>query len=272
MQISARRPGRILMYVLVSGFIVLAALLFGQVLGGYYLGHLARSEQSAPGTYTLKQNTQTKTMVLRLTPATYYTVLAGSFPDREAALALGYMLAEQGVPAVITQEENHLVLIGFLNNQENLNTFAGSIHIDGQKAQVIERELNSVSFKFRADDAYAAEEVAPFLGDLNVALQKGLLLYSALDAESSALEQAAAKFTVLASDLEKLAQRGRITAGRDETSLYAQDLLALSTRCSGWAAALSGWVKEPRRMTMLISQQQALALLEDYHRLMVKTN
>ncbi|MDX9872222.1 MAG: SPOR domain-containing protein [Clostridia bacterium] len=252
----------------------MAALFFGQVLGGYYLGYLEKGAEGLPGTapQQTKVSAGVITKVLRLTPATYYTVLAGSFPEREAALQLGYALADQGVPAVITEETNYLVLIGFLNNKEKLTPFADSLHIEGQKAQVIERQMNAVSFKFRADDAYAAEVVAPFLGDLNVSLQKGLLLYSALDAAEGLPEPAAAKFTVLAAELEELAQSGQAVAEREESVLYKQDLSALAKRCGSWATAIRGWSGDPRRVAMLISQQQALALLEDYHRLMAKTN
>lgn len=259
------RPAKFMTIILVLLFILVVSLSFGQVLGNYYYEQIASTKQVS---YDV-QNAAKK--VLRLNKATYYSLLAAEFTKREAAVQLGNTLAEKGLPAIVTGGSPYRVLLGFFNNRESLISLTGSLKIDGQTPTIIAGEINSVSFKFLKEDQLAEKEVAPFLGQLSTCLHKGLLLYSSIDIEDQKLKEMKPKFLVLAGELEETADRGRLIAQKEE-SAYTQGLTTLAERCAKWAESLRNLEKNWAVLPLLVSQQHALALLEDFHRFMENTN
>jgi hypothetical protein len=268
-----RRRGRPV--VLIILLVIAASLFFGQVLGSFYLGNISRGSAGENGlegiTPSWREGTKKK-KVLRLNQFDYYSVQAGAFSSRETALLLGNSLARKGLPAVIAGQSPCRVLVGFLNNREKLLGLAESITVDGSKAAVVQGQVNSVSFKFTAGDKEAEEDIAPFLGRLSTCLHKGLLLYSNVDIEGENMKEHRPRFGLLARELEELGRKGRSIAGENKQSAYSAGVLILAGRCENWAASLLKLEETWQGTQMLISQQQALALLEDYHSFMAESN
>lgn len=257
------RPAKFMTFILVLLFILVISLSFGQVLGNYYYEQIASTKQAS---YEVRSAAK---KVLRLNKATYYSILVAEFTKRETAVQLGNTLAEKGLPAIITGGSPYRVLLGFFNNRESLTSLAGSLKIDGQTPAVITGEINSVSFKFLKEDQLAEKEVAPFLGQLSTCLHKGLLLYSSIDMEN--LKEKKPKFLLLAAELEKIAECGRLLAQK-EKSVYTEGLNTLAERCVKWSESLRNLEKSWAVLPLLVSQQHALALLENFHRFMENTN
>lgn len=255
-------PGRAITVIFIICIVLAVSLLFGQVLGGFYLGNIGKTVPDEVGDIP-------KRMVLRLTKTPYYSIQAGVFSERKKALLLGEVLAEKGLPAVITRDFR--VLIGFLNNQGKMQSLAKSITIDGQNPVIVRGEINAVSFKFPAGDNHAAEEIAPFLGRLSLCLQKGLMLYSSTAIEDKSFQGLKPKFLQLAGELEGVAETGRFLAEKGDAS-YAPGLLVLSQFCKNWAQSIRELEEKWQDSALMISQQQGLALLHEYHHFMEATN
>lgn len=270
------RTRQIFTFILVLSFVLLVSLSFGHVLGNFYVGNIANEKYEQTNTDLNKlfptSAGGTTTKVLRLNKIPYYTIQAGAFPTKESALSLGYVLAEKGLPAVVMEKESYFVMIGYLNNADKLSVLADSISIDGQKPVVQEKEINAISFKFMKGDTYAETGVAPYLGDISTALHKGLLLYSDIKPDENSLLELKQKFVLLAEELRRLDLAGKALADKGQGSGFGEGLLILAKRCGSWADSLSKLNENCTDLALLISQQQALALLEDYHRFMTATN
>ncbi len=266
MRSRRRIPNRIFSIALVFFTVLLVSVCFGQVLGNFYLANIGKD---AP--LSAVESVQKK-KALRLTKFDYYCVLAGTYTEQEQALAVGTSLAEKGLPAVISGVSPYTVLVGFANDEENLSPLAASIQVDGKKAVIQKGEVNAVSYKFDAADSFAGEEVAPFLGSISLYLNKGLLLYTGYSAKDETMQQFKPKFAVLATQLQDLAKKGTNLAAQKQAAPCAEALSILALRCSRWAESLQQLENQWQDLNILISQQQALALLEDYSRFLANTN
>jgi hypothetical protein len=273
---NLHKPQSILSFIFILCLVLAVSLVFGHVLGSYYLENIIKNDNQQKQNIEYQPSTASgenvKKKVLRLKKTSYSTIQAGVFSDWAVAIELGNALAQKGFPAVITEEKSYLVMIGFLNNNDNLAILANSITIDGQKPKVIQREINSISFKFDVGDDYAEKYVAPFLGNLSNSLQKGIMLYSDINIEDRNLTELRAGFKLLANEVAQIASAGEAIADKGKATTYHEGLLILVKRCSSWAESLNKLENDCQQLTILLSQQQALALLEDYHRFMAITN
>jgi len=279
-------------FFLVLALVIGATLLFGQVLGRFYLANilqvpsadvaqrpLASRGNAAPDnpqreqilsrqTGTARVGQSQKMKVLRLTKEQYYTIVLAESAQREEALQLGQRLGEQGLPVIVTAQAPYRVLLGFVNNEARLATLAERIKIGEKAGRVSCETLNGVAFKFPADDTFAAETLAPYLGRISVCLAKGLLLYKNITVADEEMIALRPKFAVLAGELEKVAAEGAqiAAASQDEA------IKGLAELCGQWGQGLGELGREWGDDRLLKSQQQALVLLEEYHRFLSTTN
>lgn len=276
MRSRRHRPGKILTFIIMLSFILLLSLLFGHVLGSFYLENITNEDYELTESKINKPDHKTgvnaKTKVLRLNKIPYYTIQAGVFTKKESALSLGNILAEKGLPAIIMEDDSYYVMVGFLNNWDKLSVLADSITIDGQKPIVLKKEINKISFKFITGDTFAETDIAPFLGDISTSLHKGLLLYTDINFEEKTFSEVVSKFVILADELGSLALTGNELADKSKELGYSEGLMILAKRCGNWAESLKKIKSSDQGLQVLISQQQALALLEDYHRFIAITN
>ncbi len=266
-----QRPNlkRILSIFLVVIAVLAASLILGQVIGGFYLGNLTKDEVVTKNGI---KSLEPKKKVLRLKKLLFYTVQAAAFNQQEEALVLGRKLAEKGMPVVITGEPPYKVWLGFVNNQEKLLILADSIQVNGQKSIVVKGEVNSVAFKFAAGDTFAEKEIAPFLGRVSLCLEKGLLLYGSTSIKDYPESDFKEKFSLLAGELQEVSTMGLNIARQEKARETAKGILILTERCRDWAQSLERLNGQWQEENLIISQQQALALVEDFHRFLGNSN
>ena len=266
-------------FFLVFVLILFFALFLGQGLGRFYLGNITREVSAeklqrniiASRGSNLSRELLPKMKVLRLKQVDYYTILVTTLEEREIALQVGNELGQKGLPVIVTGEGAYQILLGFVNNQETLADLAKKIKVGAGEAEVRKDSLNKVAFKFMAEDTFAAEKIAPFLGEISLCLEKGLLLYQSTGVKEEKLISLRPKFSELADSLENTAKEGlELCKGKnDETGRL---LGLLSELCTEWAQSLRLVEKEWTDLALLKSQQQGLALLEEYHRYIKTTN
>ncbi|NLO75513.1 MAG: hypothetical protein GX092_01365 [Clostridia bacterium] len=266
-------------FFLVFVLILFFTLFLGQGLGRFYLGNITR-ELSAENLQrkvissresNLSRELSPKMKVLRLKQVDYYTILVATLKEQDIALQVGNELGQKGLPVIVTGEGPYQILLGFVNNQETLIDLAKKIKVGAKEAEVKKDCLNKVAFKFTAEDTYAAEKIAPFLGEISLCLEKGLLLYQSIGVKEEKLVPLKPKFFELADSLDNIAKEGlEICKGNnDETGRLLGFLAEL---CSEWAQSLRLVGKEWTDLALLKSQQQGLVLLEEYHRYIKTTN
>lgn len=257
--------------LIVSLALVLAvSLLFGQVLGNLYLGNIAANDSKIKT--DLIGETSGKIKVLRLKTIPYYTILVATYEERESALRLGKSLAEKGLPVIITGTSPNHIKLGLLNNEERLIPLAQSISVDGKRAGVQKGEINSISFKFANNDTYSAEKIAPFLGELSLCLEKAMLLNSDLDTNNANVSKLKPKFIELAEDVEGLGKRSLELAKEGQDSKHVTYLADLSVVLYNWGQSLAQLGTNWGNAQLLISQQQALVVIDEYQRFLNSTN
>lgn len=255
--------------VLVLIFLILGvSIFFGQVMGGFYLGSLTRSDHL--GDNIIGGSTGKK--VLRLKIIDYYTVQAASFKEKDSAVKVGNALAEKGLPVVVTGKAPYRVLFGFVNDQSKLAVLAGSIRVEGQKVQVIKGQINSTSFKFDPQDSFARDQAAPFLGGISTSLEKALLLYNGITVLDEDISRYKGKFSILARELDDLAGTGKNIAADNKDSVLYIGIAELSRICGNWAQGLHKLEGSWNDAQLILTQQQALVLLEEYHCFIDGTN
>jgi hypothetical protein len=270
-----RQPNlkRFLSIFVVVAAVVVASLVLGQVIGGFYLVNLTKDEiVTVNGSKSSEQDSSGKKKVLRLKKFAFYTVQVAAFNQQEEALSLGRKLAEKSLPVVITGEPPHKVWLGFVNNQEKLLILANSIQVNGQKSIVVKGEVNSIAFKFAAGDTFAEKEIAPFLGRISLCLEKGLLLYGSTGIKDYPESDYKGKFSLLAGELQEVSTMGLNIARQEKARETAQGILILTERCRDWAKSLEQLNGQWQEEKLILSQQQALALVEDFHRFLGNSN
>lgn len=221
-----------------------------------------------------------KKKVLRLKQEQYYTIVLAESPHREEALQLGQRLGQQGLPVIITAEAPYQVLLGFVNNETKLAILAQRIKINEKAVRISCETLNKVAFKFLADDLFAAGTLAPYLGKMNVCLSKGLQLYQNITVADEGMIAVRSKYGVLAAALKQVAAEGEKIAAEGEKipvenvagENVGASLKRLAGLCRVWGQSLEELGKEWGDAQLLKSQQQALVLLEEYHRFLRTTN
>lgn len=238
--------------------ILVFSLHFGQVIGNLYINNIQQEVREEEPSGTKK--------VLRLKKLAYYSVLIASFQEKEQAILLGQELSLKEIPVVITGQVPYQVLVGFLNNQDNFITLLQSLKVEGQEAEIVKAEINQIAFKFDPDDQYSQETVAPFLGKLSLCLEKALFLYTDINTNNPEVLQIRNKFSLLAQDLEEMADEGWVIAEKDQNSKLSQEIAFLSQRLEKWAQSIKNLENNWQNTSMLISQQQALALVDEYMR------
>ncbi|MDD2401357.1 MAG: hypothetical protein PHI90_01250 [Clostridia bacterium] len=248
--------------VFVIGVILLVlflALLIGRVLGNFYLVNITQQNHVDINENNDVQKSVKKTKALRLEEVDYYSILVLSSDRQELAVSIEKEMGEKDFPVVVTSEAPYKILLGFLSNEDNLISLASRIKVGETEAKVIHGKLNEFSFKFFADDTYAEEKIAPFLGRISLCLEKGLLLYTSLSVNDNDIIRNRPKFLNLAASLEKL-----YGEGQDITDEKYKDMQALSEKSLHWAESIRQLEKDWTDKALLISQQKALALLEEY--------
>lgn len=256
-------------FLVVLGILIITVF-FGQVLGTYYIDNINKEETPRQGKLPAQERISKK--ILRLNKFDYYCLQLAVCDEYDAAMQLGKIMAAKELPVVVSGHPPYRVLLGFVSKGESLRGLGESISIDGVKGEIIKGQVNSSVFKFQVNDNYAAEEIAPFLGRISLSMEKGLLLFTSIVTRDDRLAQLKPKFTMLAQELEELALDGsRISQGTDRPS-YRSAMDSLSIRCREWARSLRQLDANWQDRQLLISQQQGLALLEEYHRFMDGTN
>ena len=251
--------------------VIAASIVLGQVIGGFYLVNLSK-DKTATVLETKNSEQDSKKKILRLKKFPFYTVQVAAFNRKEEAVSLGRKLAEKGLPALITGESPHKVWLGFVNNQEKLLDLADSILVNNQKSIVVKGEVNSVAFKFAAGDTFAEKEIAPFLGRISSCLEKGLLLYCSPSIKDYSESDYKEKFFLLAGELKEISAMGLNIARQERASGAADGILVLTERCRDWAKSLEELNGQWQEQRLILSQQQALALMEDFHRFLGNSN
>jgi hypothetical protein len=267
-------------FILVLTLVLFFTLFLGQGLGRFYLGNITRevpqetqkrnislSSRGGSSAYELRP----KKKVLRLKQVEYYTLLVVTADEREKALHLGEELGQKGFPVIVTGEGPFEVLLGLASKSESLVALAKRIKVGEKEAEARKDYLNKVAFKFTVDDTFAAEKIAPFLGKVSLCLEKGLFLYQSTTVREETLISLRPKFSLLADSLEEVAFEGR-KISEESPEEMGKALQRLSGLCSQWAQSLCQAEKEWTDGALLKSQQQGLALLEEYHFFVKTTN
>lgn len=270
-------------FFLIFLFILFFTLLLGQGLGRFYLGNitrevsaetLSRSISSSRGSNLPKEDNH-KMKVLRLKQTEYYSILVATFEERETALKVGKELGQKGLPVIVTSKSQReeggaekgsfQVLLGLASNETALASLADQIQVGAQKAIVQKDYLNLVAYKFSAEDTFSAEKIAPYLGEISLCLEKGLLLYQSTKIQGKEFLLLRPKFSELAASLEQVAKQGE-TIKLERTDVTGTGLGSLAELCVQWAQSLHEVEKEWTDLALLKSQQQALVLIGEYHR------
>lgn len=265
-------------FFLVFVLVLFFTLLLGQGLGRFYMGNISREiptdslkrNISSRGG-NLNQELPQKKKVLRLKQVPYYTLLVVTAEQREGALQIGTELGQKGFPVIVTGEGPYQVLLGLVNNEEALVVLANKIKAEEIEVEISKDYLNKVAFKFAVEDTFAAEKIAPFLGKVSLCLEKGLFLYQSTMLKEETLISLQPKFSSLADSLEEVVLEGQ-KISEESLEEAGKALQRLSGLCSQWAQSLRQAEKEWSDPALLKSQQQGLALLEEYHRFIKKTN
>lgn len=232
--------------------------LVGHVLGSYYLGKI--------NNIGVIQVASEKKRVLKLRKINYYTILLASYDNLQQAMALGESLALTKMPVVITGDKPYYVLLGCVNESASLQNLADSIVIDNKRTVITKKEINEEYFRFDAPDIFAEKKIAPFLGNISLCLEKGLLINCGISINDGNLIKYRNKFPVLAKELETVALEGFNLAQNSDIGKHKADIINIANRCQDWADSLKALQKNWTNDLLLINQQKALALISDYHK------
>lgn len=239
--------------------VVVLAVSFGQVLGRFYLKNIVTGDDAERGpAYTSPRETNGKKKVLRLNKFDYYTIEAANRQDGESAQQIAKILAQKGFAPVVTGQPPFRILLDLANNSEVLRTKGETISIDGQKAIVVKGTVNEYSFKFSAEDSFAAEKIAPFLGAVSLCLEKALPLFTdTFGVQAEKKSEMSARVQELSALLEKTVLQGTgiIQSNPDEN---------LATELTPLVSALKDWSSNA------VNPQFALALLEVFNQFLYK--
>lgn len=256
--------------------VFLFILFLGWGWGHFYLGNI-KSERSSPEINRSVMlaarggSSQTvaarKKMVLRLEQVEYYTILVDTVAEQEKAWKKGQELGQKGFPVIISGEGPFVILLGLAGEEGALQGLEKLIKQVIPTAEIRPDYLNKVAYKFRQDDSWALEKMAPFWGKVSLSLEKGLLLYTVASLNEEIFLRQKSKFGLLADSLAELAAEGQKIV-QENPSEMAELGRCWPDLCRQWSESLRQVECEWTDAAFFRSQQKGLAFLEEYHRLL----
>jgi len=263
--------------ILLGIAVFVTAVLFGQVLGGFYIYNLVSGDNPlisekdpAPKQETVPAPLTKK--VLRLDPIEFYTIQAGIFQNEKDAQSCLRRLGELGLRPFVTRQPPYKIWVGCFSEMDSGRDLAETLKKHGFEAFIGKGLINDRALKFPGDNQFMINSFAPLLGKFHVALLHSLKMFRS------------PKITQYNRDIwEDMVKKLQDEVGEGikaideilelpESSFYQDELLKLKEKAQTYCADLQNIIISDSDIGVLNTQCQLLELIAAYHNTITQAN
>lgn len=266
---------RVLTIIFLGVVVLFTSVLFGQVLGGFYIYNLV-VEDNPSIVDNKKINTQApappKRKVLRLDPIEFYTIQAGTFQEKKSAQNSIDKLASFGLRPFVTSQSPYKIWVGCFSEMNSGRDLETALKNQGFEAFIGKGLINDRALKFPGDDKFMIDYFAPLLGKYDIILDHSMKMFQSPkisaykpDIWKNMIEKVKSETVEGIMGIDELLQLPK-------SSAYRNDLIKLKDKAEAYSQGLNNIINSQKDKDVLSSQGQLLELIAAYHNLINQTN
>lgn len=267
--------GRIFRFVILTVVVLVISLLFGQLLGGFYIYNLLiednhteinKPQGNVQGPPVIKRK------VLRLEPISYYTLQVGIYQDIKSAQDSIDKLVEMGFRPFVSSEEPYKVMLGCFSDKSTGKEMELYLQKSGFDAFLKQGLVNERALKFPGNNTYMQNHFAPLLGVYDIIFKHSLKMFQSPKISAYNEELWSNMIKKLQEELNSCGENINKLLKLEESANYEKKLKILQEKTRSYQNSLDMVLNAKTDKAVLYSQSYLLELIDGYHTLITETN
>ncbi|MFZ5942747.1 MAG: SPOR domain-containing protein [Bacillota bacterium] len=266
---------RIFALIILTIVIGAASILFGQLLGGYYIYNLLLGDnlpQVASKQVKIPAPPVEKKMVLRLEPIDFYTIQVGVFSDVRSAQATIDRLVTLGFRPSVSSDAPYKIWLGCFSQRAEGKELEQSLQKAGFEAFIGKGLINDRALKFFSSNLYMKEKLAPALGKFDIAFNHSLKMFQSPKISTYELEIWEDMLKRLQDEVNESIKAIDGVLVLAESREFENELVKVKEKAVSYNDSLGALLKNKSDKGVLYSQSYLLELIGAYHSLISDTN
>jgi len=266
---------RFFAFIIIGIAVLTASILFGQLLGGFYIYNLVVEdnppvpEKKVVGTEVPKAP---KRKVLRLEPIEFYTIQVGIFPEAKLAQKSIDQLVGLGLRPFVSSQPPYKIWVGCFSEINSGRDLEAALKNQGFEAFIGKGLINDRALKFPGDNKYMLDYFAPLLGKYDIIFNHSLKMFQSPKISAYKPEVWESMIKKIQSEVDDGLKSTDEILQLSDSALYQNDLQNLKEKGKVYREGLNSILASAGDEAVLSTQGNLLELIAAYHRLIDQTN
>lgn len=265
---------RVCTLVIMATVIIFGSLLFGQILGGYYIYSLLFSDNPPETEISEKEVNPNleKVMVLRLEPMTFNTLQIGIYSDVEEAQKAVNDLVQMGIRPYVTAKAPYKIWVGCFGEKKTGTPVELQLKEKGYEVFIGQGLINDRALKFKENNIFIKDRFAPLLREYNLIFNNSLKMFKSPGAEEYNWETWGNMINKMQKDIKTTILLTDQIMGLEESKPFNEGLEVIKDKILVFDESLSYITAGKNDKAVINSQSILLEFIGCYHNLIVNTN
>ena len=254
--------------------IIFGSLLFGQILGGYYIYSLLFSDNLSEINISEQQPLPNpeKIMILRLEPITFNTLQIGIYSDGKEAQKVVNDLVQMGIRPYATAKAPYKIWVGCFGEKRTGTPLENQLREQGYEVFLGQGLINDRALKFKEKDTFIKDSFAPLLREYNLLLNNSLKMFKSPQVAEYNWETWGDMINKMQMDIKTIILLTDQVMSKEESMPFNQGLEAIKDKILVFNESLSYKIEGKNDKAVINSQSRLLEFIGSYHNLIVVTN
>lgn len=268
---------RFLTAIILGIAIFIVAILFGQLLGGFYIYNLVVEDNppvpvdnQRPGKVSVTPPSTKK--VLRLEPIEFYTIQVGIFQDIKNTQDTIKKLGDLGLRPFVTSQSPYKIWLGCFSEIESGREFETVLKKQGFEAFIGKGLINDRALKFPGDDQFMINHFAPLLGKFDLLFNHSLKMFRSPKITVYKPESWANMIEKIHGEAVDCLEGIDDILKLSESADYQAELLKLKEKTVAYDVGLENIITSNNDASVFYAQGQLLELIAAYHNIINQAN
>ncbi|MFZ7102303.1 MAG: SPOR domain-containing protein [Peptococcaceae bacterium] len=265
--------------MIISVCILVTSVLFGQLLGGFYIYNLLVGDNPAVKEQEVKVQAPVpppspgpKRKVLRLEPVPFFTLQAGIYSEIKPAQDSTDKLVEMGFRPFISPEKPYKIWVGCFNDNSSGRELELFLQKSGFDAFISEGLVNDRALKFPSSDRYMQDSFSPLLGVFDITINHSLKMFKSPKISVYNAELWVNMIKKVQSELNNSIKAIDDILKLEESEKYEKNLKLLQEKAKAYQNSLDIILQAKTDKAVLYSQSYLLEVIAEYHNLITGAN
>ncbi|MDK2823336.1 MAG: hypothetical protein PWQ67_2467 [Clostridia bacterium] len=254
--------------------VLIVSILFGQLLGGFYIYNLLVGDNLSleHKEVKLQATPMEKRKVLRLEPIDFYTIQVGIYPEVKSAQSSIDKLVNLGLRPFVSSEPPFKIWVGCFGEISLGKELENALKQQGFDAFRGKGLINDRALKFPSNNIFMKEKFAPLLGKYDLVLRHSIKMFRSPKISEYSLDLWENMITKVQSEISEAVTYLDNLKEMEESKDYHRELLNLKEKAISYGQSLNLILKSKSDEAVLYSQGHLLELIAAYHNLITNTN